>query len=360
MTPSDLPTYMREILDSTMRENCDELCGWPQCECPPAIEDINDAMHRAYNLDRDEGSSLREAKKDVVERVARALCVEAYHGSPTAPDDVVERFGGGFVPYWMLFVSPARAAIEAMGVYKVQELIITANRLDGYIEFRNRAGDTNVHQIEDIPEKLRVIVRDALLSPAQRTSLPLPDRERTEGRDDLVKRLRDESLWRDNTVSALMREAAEMLSIPDIVDKREDRSARVEDDVERVALELLRATCEHFGDPCPATPDLTLTRVLACAAIKAYLGVPSGDLTPQTIPPDSSLVTDAEVDAGCHALRRELLKIDVVNAGDYQSLDEPLDDRERQLMRAAVEAARQAGLSCQSPGGSSDVQAPSP
>lgn len=39
--------------------------------------------------------------------------------------------------------------------------------------------------------------------------------------------------------------------------------------VEIVAMELTRATAAHFGDPMPVTPDLTLTKVLARAAIAA-------------------------------------------------------------------------------------------
>jgi hypothetical protein len=39
--------------------------------------------------------------------------------------------------------------------------------------------------------------------------------------------------------------------------------------VDRVALAILRRTCEHYGDPMPATPDLSLTRLLAIAAIEA-------------------------------------------------------------------------------------------
>lgn len=45
-----------------------------------------------------------------------------------------------------------------------EKLIDLANRLDGYIEFRDRAGDTNVHQIGDIPAKLRGIAVSALPS----------------------------------------------------------------------------------------------------------------------------------------------------------------------------------------------------
>ena len=38
---------------------------------------------------------------------------------------------------------------------------------------------------------------------------------------------------------------------------------------ERVALALLRAACEHNGDPVPEKPDLTFTLILARAAIAA-------------------------------------------------------------------------------------------
>lgn len=37
--------------------------------------------------------------------------------------------------------------------------------------------------------------------------------------------------------------------------------------VDRIALELTRRTAEHYGDPMPANPDLSLTRLLAHAAL---------------------------------------------------------------------------------------------
>jgi hypothetical protein len=37
--------------------------------------------------------------------------------------------------------------------------------------------------------------------------------------------------------------------------------------VDAVALALLRATCRYYGDPIPENPDLSLTRVLARAAL---------------------------------------------------------------------------------------------
>jgi hypothetical protein len=42
-----------------------------------------------------------------------------------------------------------------------------------------------------------------------------------------------------------------------------------EEAVDVVALALLHATCRHYGDPIPENPDLSLTRVLARAAIDA-------------------------------------------------------------------------------------------
>jgi hypothetical protein len=42
-----------------------------------------------------------------------------------------------------------------------------------------------------------------------------------------------------------------------------------EEQVERVALALLKATYQHYGDPAPKNPDLTLTSLLARAAIAA-------------------------------------------------------------------------------------------
>jgi hypothetical protein len=39
--------------------------------------------------------------------------------------------------------------------------------------------------------------------------------------------------------------------------------------VDAVALALLHATCRYYGDPIPENPDLSLTRVLARAALDA-------------------------------------------------------------------------------------------
>lgn len=39
--------------------------------------------------------------------------------------------------------------------------------------------------------------------------------------------------------------------------------------IERVAVALLAATCAHYGDKFPSEPDLTLTLILARAAMRA-------------------------------------------------------------------------------------------
>lgn len=49
--------------------------------------------------------------------------------------------------------------------------------------------------------------------------------------------------------------------------------------VDAVALALLQATCRYYGDPIPENPDLSLTRVLARAALDAI-----SSLIPERVP----------------------------------------------------------------------------
>jgi hypothetical protein len=51
-------------------------------------------------------------------------------------------------------------------------------------------------------------------------------------------------------------------SLLDVIEGPEDAKR-----VDAVALALLHATCRYYGDPIPENPDLSLTRVLARAAL---------------------------------------------------------------------------------------------
>jgi hypothetical protein len=88
----------------------------------------------------------------------------------------------------------------------------------------------------------------------------------------------------DNERLRIEREVQRILALPD-VDLRAEiiaeggdpeeyaRTARSAFDraliEDAVALALLHATCRYYGDPIPEKPDLSLTRVLARAALDA-------------------------------------------------------------------------------------------
>lgn len=247
MTPSDLPTYMREILAQEFDKIGEQLvAGSIRGHAPtsPFYNVALSAMHRVY-LDRDEGSSLREAKWQPIE---------------TAPKD------GADILLAITFDDGSETAMTV------------ASWCDVTARWRD-AGDIGLGGMCDVEPTHWMPLPSGPSAPSG-SSLPLPDRERTD---------------------------------TDIVDKREDRSARIS------ALEEAALVADKIGDDIMVRADAAhevldydlyealeteagvATEVAAAIRVLIASEPRAADVTSPT-PPDSSLVTDEMVEAGAKTI----------------------------------------------------------